>query len=76
MTGVVVDHKETGIRYAISEKNFNPDIHKRVRDLKPGETVLSFQPVARKTIGDVAPVVLPNPDEGYSAETPETEERK
>lgn len=42
--GIVVDHKESGVRYAISEKNFNSKVHKRVRDLLPGETVVGFAP--------------------------------
>jgi hypothetical protein len=40
--GIVVDHKETEIRYAISDKNYNPKIHTKVRDLKAGETVRGF----------------------------------
>lgn len=42
--GIVVDHKESGVRYAISERNFNPKVHKKVRDLNPGETVRGFTP--------------------------------
>jgi hypothetical protein len=42
--GIVVDHKESGVRYAISEKNFNGKVHTKVRALNPGETVLGFQP--------------------------------
>ena len=44
MSGIVVDHKEAGVRYAISERNFNEKVHVKVRDLKPGETVLGFRP--------------------------------
>lgn len=47
--GIVVDHKESGVRYAISEKNFNDSVHTLVRDLLPGETVLSFQPKSRRS---------------------------
>lgn len=47
--GKVVDHKETGIRYAIPEANFNDELHEYVRDLKPGETVLGFQPRSKPT---------------------------
>lgn len=45
--GIVVDHKENHMRYAISEKNFNPKVHKKVRDLRPGESVYSYQPKRR-----------------------------
>jgi hypothetical protein len=44
MTGKVVDHNESGTRYAVSERNFNPKVHTFVRDLLPGETVLGYQP--------------------------------
>lgn len=42
--GIVVDHKETGIRYAISDHNYSPKVHEKVRDLKPGESVRTYQP--------------------------------
>lgn len=42
--GIVVDHKESGTRYAVSDKNYNPDIHRKVRDLRPGETVVGYRP--------------------------------
>lgn len=45
--GIVVDFIETDIRGAIHERNFNPKIHKRVRDLRPGETVIGFTPKPR-----------------------------
>ncbi|AVJ51003.1 hypothetical protein PBI_PAJAZA_12 [Microbacterium phage Pajaza] len=44
MAGIVVEHKDNGMRFALSEKNFNPKVHKKVRDLKPGETVLGYRP--------------------------------
>lgn len=44
MSGIVVDHKSANVRYAISEDHFNPKIHTKVRDLKPGETVIGFTP--------------------------------
>ena len=49
--GIVVDHKESGVRYAVSERNYNPKIHKRVRDLLPGETVLGYQPLRKEELG-------------------------
>jgi len=45
--GIVVDHKESGVRYAISESNFREATHDYVRDLKPGETVINFKPKPR-----------------------------
>lgn len=51
MRGMVVEHKNSGVRYAISEKNFNEKIHKRVRDLRPGETVLGFKPKPKQDLG-------------------------
>lgn len=48
--GIVVDHKESGVRYAISEKNFNDQVHTRVRDLRPGETVIGFKPKSRLSL--------------------------
>ena len=42
--GFVVDHKESGVRYAVSPQNFNPKIHDKVRELESHETVRGFQP--------------------------------
>lgn len=42
--GIVVDHKESNVRFAISDANYNPDVHRKVRDLRPGETVRGYQP--------------------------------
>lgn len=50
--GIVVDHKESGVRYAVSERNFNPKIHEKVRDLRPSETVIGFKPKSRRAKGD------------------------
>lgn len=44
MTGIVVESKSSGNRYARSEANFDPNREKKVRDLKPGETILGFKP--------------------------------
>lgn len=40
--GIVVENKESGLRYASHDRNFDPRSERKVRDLKPGETVLSF----------------------------------
>lgn len=42
--GIVVQHKETGIRYAVSDRNYRPAIHRKVRDLRAGESVLNYRP--------------------------------
>ncbi|QDK03673.1 hypothetical protein SEA_ZENITSU_12 [Microbacterium phage Zenitsu] len=52
--GIVVDHKETGVRYAVSESNFNPKVHEKVRDLNPGETVLAYAPRRKESLGGQA----------------------
>lgn len=44
MAGIVVENKDNGMRYAISESNFDPDTHTKIRDLKPGETVRAYIP--------------------------------
>lgn len=49
--GIVVDHVESGVRYAISDKNYNPKVNRKVRDLKPGETVRGFQPLRHEALG-------------------------
>lgn len=46
--GIVVDHKESGVRYAVSDRNYNEKIHRKVRDLRPGETVLGYKPKRRE----------------------------
>lgn len=51
--GIVVDHKETGVRYAVSESNFNEKVHTKVRDLKPGESVLSYRPRPKESLGSL-----------------------
>jgi hypothetical protein len=50
--GIVVEHKESGVRYAISEKNFNGKLQKKVRDLHPGETIIGYAP---RRAGSLAP---------------------
>lgn len=40
--GIVVQNKESGIRYAVHEDAWDRDSEKFVRDLKPGETVFSY----------------------------------
>lgn len=42
--GIVVEHKESGVRYAISEENQDKNTERKVRDLKPGETILGYVP--------------------------------
>ena len=48
--GIVVDHKESGTRFAISDKNYNEKLHRKVRDLRPGETVWGYVPKRREQL--------------------------
>lgn len=50
--GIVVEHKESGAHYAISDRNYNSDVHRKVRDLNPGETVLGFKPLRKESLSD------------------------
>lgn len=67
--GIVVDHKESGVRYAVSERNYNPKIHTKVRELDPGETVLGFRPKRKEQTRKAAP--NPAVDDGTKAPSPE-----
>lgn len=49
--GIVVEHKESGARYASLDANFDPDNERRIRDLRPGETVLSYSPKRAESLG-------------------------
>lgn len=40
--GIVVEHKETKLRYASRDENYDPSYERKVRDLKPGESLMSF----------------------------------
>lgn len=42
--GIVVENKESGVRYAVSDANYDPTSERKVRDLKPGESVRSYAP--------------------------------
>lgn len=66
--GIVVEHKESGVRYAISKRNFNEKEHKEIRDLKPGETVRGFKPLAKEPLGGKAAVEPTPKPEGSSPE--------
>lgn len=48
--GYVVDDKRSGLRYAVSPRNYNSKVHTKVRELGPGETVLAFPVKTRVTI--------------------------
>lgn len=68
--GIVVDHKENHIRYAVSQRNFNDEIHEYVRDLAPEETVLSYRPRPREALGGEG---TPAPTQGAAGDAAETE---
>lgn len=40
--GIVVENKETGLRYASLDVNYDPNTERKVRDLRAGETVFSY----------------------------------
>lgn len=40
--GIVVEHKESGLRYASLDANYDPKTERKVRDLKVGESILSY----------------------------------
>lgn len=52
--GIVVEHKESGMRYAISDINHNPEVAKKIRDLKPGESVRTYRPRRAASLGELA----------------------
>lgn len=45
--GIVVEHKDSGLRYASLDANFDPENERYVRDLRPEESVLSYRPKTR-----------------------------
>lgn len=61
--GIVVEHKESGVRYAVSDKNFDPRNERKVRDLKTGESVLSYRPKRKSTSDEDTDPSQGNPDE-------------
>jgi hypothetical protein len=50
--GIVVEHKETDIRFAVSDRNYDSKVHRKVRDLRPGESVLTYAPRRKGSLGD------------------------
>ena len=52
--GIVVEHNESGVRYAVSDRNHNPAVAKKIRDLKPGESVLTYRPRRKGSLGELA----------------------
>lgn len=67
--GIVVEHKESGVRYAVSDRNYNEKIHHKVRDLRPGETVLGYKPKAKQALGSEDQAS--QDAEGYGAGSPD-----
>lgn len=50
--GIVVENKESGLRYASLDVNYDPQTERKVRDLKAGETVFSYVPRYKTSLGD------------------------
>ena len=73
MKGIVVESLSSGNRYARSERNFNPEREKKVRDLKPGETVIGFK-TREKVLSheEDAPVLFDMPEGSPAGDTKET----
>jgi hypothetical protein len=59
--GYVVEHKESGVRYAVSPQNLNPKIHDMIRDLKQEETVRGFAPRLKEVANTAAPSDVAKP---------------
>lgn len=74
MKGIVVESLSSGNRYARSERNFNPEREKKVRDLKPGETVIGFKTREKKVLSheEYAPVLFDMPEGSPAGDTKET----
>jgi hypothetical protein len=51
--GIVVEHVENGVQYAISDRNYNVKLHRKVRDLLPGESVRTYRPRRREPLGSL-----------------------
>jgi hypothetical protein len=49
--GIVVDHVESNIRFAISDANYDVKVHRKVRDLEPGESVTNYAPRPKESLG-------------------------
>ena len=58
--GYLVESLETGNRYARSEKNFNSQREKKIRELKPGESTISFQPRKKQVAASAAEPEAPS----------------
>lgn len=67
--GIVVEHKENGTHYAVSDRNYNPDVHRKVRDLRPGETVLGYKPKPKQALASEDQAS--SGDEAYVAGSPD-----
>lgn len=74
MKGIVVESLSSGNQYARSERNFNPEREKKVRDLKPGETVIGFKTRENKVLSheEDAPVLFDMPEGSPAGDTKET----
>lgn len=69
--GIVVEHKESEIRYAVSDRNFNPKVHRKVRDLRPGESVFSYAPRPKGALGDQGGTGTPESAAGSESDASE-----
>ncbi|QWS69679.1 hypothetical protein SEA_WILLIAMSTRONG_12 [Microbacterium phage WilliamStrong] len=73
--GIVVEHKESGVRYAISDRNYDEKVHRKVRDLRAGETVLGYKPRATQSLQDAVEAQGGTTGPGDAAKSVEDEQR-
>ena len=51
--GIVVEDLESGMQYAISDSNYSVKKHRKIRELGPGESRLTYQPRRRESLGSL-----------------------
>lgn len=76
--GIVVEGKESGLRYASLDENFDPTTERKIRDLKPGESIFSYQPkrAPQSSEEDAEEQGAPAPTPGAAGEQAETQVAK
>lgn len=73
--GIVVQHRDSNVRYAVSEENHDKASEDFIRDLKPGETILGYTPKQAPKKGEADPELdeATEPDTALQAPTITTE---
>lgn len=57
--GIVVENKESGVRFASTDANFDPASERKIRDLHPGETILGYVPRRKSTTQEHEESLIP-----------------